>query len=616
MAFTFRVLGTIEVGNGDRAVLVPAGKLRSLLVALLLNANRLVPMEALVDALWDATPPRSAVANVRTYAVALRRLLADPALPDRSRLLSQEGTYRLMVEPGELDLADFTRLAAGGRAALRGGDPARAVTTLMAALALWREASAGLGVPRLGALGRWLTAVDEERLGTAEDLAEARLLRGEHAAVLGELRRTTAQHPMRERSWAQLMRALYQAGDVAGALRCYQDARHGLRDTIGVDPGPDLCQLHAAILARDPELGVRQAQPSAAGRTTAPGGAAGGPPRELPPDPGSLSGRAGAVERARRAAETGAGVLNVYGPPGAGGSALGVHLAHLLSARFPDGQLYLRLDSGDPSGAAGQLLQALGVTEADWPDGLAARGARLRSMLAGRRVLLLLDDARTAEQVRPLLPAGPRCLTVVVSARPLTTLDGVAPVPVPPLAEADGIELLHRWTGPERLGAAARDLVRLCAGLPLALRVVAARLAGRPDLPAADLVARLGPEHRRLDLLRAGDLSVRASLAARCALLSAPARDLLRRLADRRPYGTPDPDRRPYRRRDADRVADALDELAEVQLLAGDGRGGYRLPPLTRLYARELGGPAGTVPGSAGRQVDVSRLARACIPVA
>lgn len=593
MPFAFQVLGQIGVRYRAVPVELPAGKPQLLLAALLLNANRLVPVESLVDALWDESPPRSAVANVRTYAVGVRRLLADPETTAGSRLLGRERAYRIAVQPGELDLAEFTKLAEQGRASLRVGDPTRAEERLISALAYWREDHAGAGLLRVGGLGQRLAVLDDERLRTAEDLVDARLALNQHGVLIGGLRRTVAEHPLRERSWGQLMRALYRSGDVSGALRCFLDARTAMRDKLGVDPGPELCRLHAAMLARDPALDevprgreVREVPPQPL-RRIALCRPRPEPPRQLPAGLVDLVGRDQAANRVAAAVDAGARIVSIYGPPGAGTSAFAVHAAHLLAPSYPDGQLFVPLGLVDPAAASAHLLHSLGMADAAAPRDLAARTARLRSALAGRRVLLLIDGVNDAAQVRPLLPAGPGCLAIVAGSRPLPTLDGATLVPLGPLPPSDAVAMLRRSLG-HRVAAAdpavLRAVVDWCDGLPMALRIVAALLHGRPDRSLCWYAQRLREPQRRLDELRVQDLSIRESIAARCATVSPAAMDALRALA-----AMPGPvavrDIAAASAVSVDRTQDALDELLDAQLVGTDGDGGYQPGNLVRLFA-------------------------------
>ncbi|MEV6928531.1 AfsR/SARP family transcriptional regulator [Dactylosporangium sp. NPDC051485] len=595
MSFAFTLLGQIGVRYGAVAVELPVGKPQSLLAALLLNANRLVPVESLVDALWDEAPPRSAVANVRTYAVRVRRLLADPETAAGSRLLGRERAYRIAVQPGELDLAEFTELAAQGRAALRAGDAARATERLIAALACWRDDHAGAGLVRAGALGQRLAALDGERLRTAEDLVDARLALNHHDVLIGELRRTVVEHPLRERSWGQLMLALYRAGDVAGALHCFLEARAALCREMGVEPGPELLRLHAAMLARDPALNETSPVVAADAAPAPPlvmHRPRPEPPRQLPPGPAVLVGRDQAAGGVLAAVDAGARIVCVYGPPGAGTSAFAAHAAHLLAPRYPDGQLFVQLGPATDTGAAAaHLLHSLGVADEAVPRGLAARTARLRTAFASRRVLLLADGVDDVTQVRPLLPAGQGCLAVIAASRPLPTLDGAVLVPLPPLPPRDAVELLRRALGHERAEcedpAVLRELAERCEGLPMALRIVVARLQGRPDRSIGACAERLREPCGRLDELHVHDLSIRESLATRCATVSTTAMGALRTLV-RLPGPVTLPQLAVASALGAARARDALDELLDAQLVTGDGAGGHHAAPLVRLFAADV----------------------------
>lgn len=273
MGLSFRILGPLEVWRDGLPVRLGPGKQRCLLTALLLEPNRVVAVDRLVSAIWDGEPPRSAIANVRTYASGLRGVLAD----DRgaSRLAGRNPGYAVAVEEGELDLAVFSRLTRAGSTALAAGRAVEAVEALGEAVALWRG-SAAEDVCRSAALDRWLTALDEQRLATIEDWVEARQMLSDDGGLVGDLRRLTGDYPLRERMWRGLVLALYRAGDVSGALAAFRQAREAIVEDLGVEPGPELTWLHEAVLARDPALdGRARSAPSdgAADPQQEPGGA-------------------------------------------------------------------------------------------------------------------------------------------------------------------------------------------------------------------------------------------------------------------------------------------------------------------------------------------------------
>ncbi|WP_018349645.1 AfsR/SARP family transcriptional regulator [Longispora albida] len=571
METQFRLLGPLEVRSGGAALTLGAPKQRAMLAVLVLEAPAPVSLRKLTELLWEGTPPASATANLRTYAAGLRQLLGP------SRLLARDQGYQLRVEPGESDLDVFTRLVAEGRAA---ADPALTVAALGQALALWRG-PAGDQLPAGPLLGHRLAALDESRLLAAEEYTAARLALGAHTELIPGLRITTAEHPLRERSWEHLMLAVYRGGDPAGALAVYSAARRALQDLLGVEPGPGLQKLQAAVLARDPVL------------TPVPVVV----PRQLPPVP-PLTGRADDLAAILRAARAGGALIAVDGTGGVGKSTLALHAAHRLAGDFPGGQLYIDLQGAhaglppvEPGEALGRFLRAFGDPGVlgDTTAAAAEEAAgRFRTLLAGRRVLIVLDNAASAAQVRPLLTSAPQCAVIVTSRRVLSTLDATARVSLDVLPAGEAVALL----GPLGDEQAAREIAELCGGLPLALRIAAARLTGRPDRTAAALAARLRDERRRLDELGLDELAVRSSLAVSYAALATDAGQLaarafpalgLLKLAEIGPEVTA-----ALLETSPAEAAVALDQLAGERLIEPCGPGRYKMHDLLRLFAAGL----------------------------
>ncbi|WP_433318424.1 AfsR/SARP family transcriptional regulator [Micromonospora sp. CA-269861] len=530
MNLRFQLLGPLRIAAAGRVVPVGPQKQRALLAALLLSANERVSLDRLTGELWDQ-PPDSAVANLRTYASGLRRLLSelDGGSAGGDRLVSSAAGYQLRVDPGELDLHRFQTATEQGRAALVGGDHETATVRFREALDLWRgrpaeDVRAG---PELAAR---ITLLEEQHLSLVEELIQARLALGEHAAVTGELRLLLATHPYRERLRHQLMLALYRSGDVPAALSTYAETRAVFADQLGLEPGADLSRLHQAILRRAPELSLPDTGSNPVDEQPAPGPgnqpSPVEPPRQLPPDPAAFVGRADELRDIERAcvpatrSRTGPAVVVLHGPGGVGKTTLAVRAAHRLASHYPDGQLYLDLHGGapgvpsvEPLAALGQLLRALGVPARDVPLELAEATARLRSETAARRLLIVLDGADGAQQIRPLLPAGPHCAVLITSRRPTSTLDALR-LRLDRLSDAEARQLLDTLSGDGRAAAdpaAAARLVLLCDGYPLALRIAGARLAARPDWSVGVLADRLDNERERLDELRADDLAIRSS---------------------------------------------------------------------------------------------------------
>ncbi|GAB4052142.1 transcriptional regulator AfsR [Catellatospora paridis] len=567
----FRLLGPVALGRGGNPGGVPVPKVRCMLAVLLLDAGRVVSLERLTDELWGDQPPRSAVANLRSYALALRRALAAADI-DPDRLATTPGGYRLHVAPGEYDVSVWEALADEGTAALAEGRVHDAVTRLGKALACW-TGPALADVPVGPALAARATALDELRTARTEDLFEARLLAGEDIALVTPLREHIAGHPTRERAYGQLMRVLYTGGDAAAALDVYQQARQALAEQLGLEPGDALREVQAAVLRRDPALAPKPANSAVR-------------PRQLPPNPADLVGRE--RELAEMSGAT-AGVRNIHGPGGVGKSALAIRLAHTLAEDYPDGQLYLdlqgsnpRLTPLDPGDVLHRFLRALGTPDGDTPADAAEAGAMFRTRLAGRRLLVLLDNAVDAAQVRPLLPGTPGCLVLVTSRRALTSLDSAALLPLDVLDEADALRLL----GSRADARAAQQLAALCGRLPLALRIAAARLDARPDWSAADLVERLVDERGRLDELHTDDMAVRSCFQASYRALDAPAARAFRMAGLARAPHLSVTAMAALLGQTRAVAASALDRLVEARLVDMSA-GRVQLHDLLRLYAAE-----------------------------
>lgn len=595
---SFRVLGSLEVRRGDTLIPIKAGKQRALLASLLVSANRLVPVDELFARLWDDDPPRTARATLATYVMRLRRVLAQATTrPDhleaKGPIRTRPEGYLLEVDPEQLDLFRFQRLLA--LAEQQTDDPTAAATTLAEALALWRG-PALVDVPseslRRDVTPRW----EEQRLRALERRVDADLALGRHAELVGELTALTTEHPLRERFWYQLMLALARSHRPSDALDAYTRLRELLVDTMGLEPGPEIRELHQRILTEDVTL--HSAQANHGGPVVSPWRAL----CQLPLDIPDLVGRGALVRQIEKTLTTdscGVPVVMLTGAPGTGKSTLAVRTAHRLRSRFPDGQLFVRLTGAngtprDPADVLGELLTAVGVGPDALPDDLDARAAAWRARLADRAVLLVLDDAARTGQVLPLLPGTPGCGVLVTGRRLLAGVPGGSNVAVTPLGTEDATELLTLLVGAERIARepeAAEAIVRACGGLPLALRIVGARLAARPAASLATMAERLADEQRCLDELRSGDLEVRAGLALSYAALSPRAATAFRRIGllaslDVAPWVVgvlaDDPDGELL-----------VEELVEASLLTETGpdptgEPRYRPHDLLALYAAEL----------------------------
>ncbi|MER7397962.1 BTAD domain-containing putative transcriptional regulator [Streptomyces sp. NPDC000151] len=585
-----------------------------MLAVLLLHANRPLPREKLIDAVWGEAAPGRAVNLLQRHAAGLRRVL-EPGRPARapSRLLAwTEGGYVLSVPAGRLDLETVTAQVERGRAARAAGDWHAAAEALHGALHLWRgRLCEGLAGPLLDAERDRL---EEHRLSVLEERVEADLALGRHASVVDELAGLVHEHPLRERMCAQLMVALYRSGRQAEALAAYRKARALLAEELGIEPGPDLRHLEQAVLTADPALAPPDPQRPRPGPV----------PCLLPGDVAGFTGRARQLVQldeltAQDPASTAAVICLVSGTPGVGKTALTVHWAHRVRQAFPDGQLYVNLRGYDPEQpmAAGEalarLLAALGLRGQDIPLDVADRSARYRSELAGRRMLIILDNAATPEQIRPLLPGAPTCPTIVTSrdALPgLVALHGAHRLDLDLLPAEDAHALLHQLIGPrvEAEPQAAVALADRCRRLPLALRLTAELAAARPHHSLAELAAELADRERQLDFLQADEdpsTDVRAVFSWSYQRLPAQAARAFRLLAL---HPGPDWDRHATAAligAPPDQVRSLLDRLARAHLIQPTGPHRYTMHDLLRAYAAEL---ATTTDPPADRHAALTRL--------
>lgn len=529
----FRILGRLEVRNeSGRTCTLVRRQQRFLLAALLLNANRPVLMERIIDWLWEGQPPASAAQNLYNHVSDLRRRLGA-SNGDAGRIQNQSGCYLLRVDPGELDADVFEELARQGQHAAEEGQHALAVERFTRTLGLWRGDTVldDLGLPE--PLRTKIARLEQLRTDVVEAVFDARLAIGQHRELIPELEVATRQHPLQERLWGQQMLALYRSGRQGAALKVYQHARKVIIGELGIEPGPDLQRLHQQILAADPTLAAGP-EPRDAGQTTltrnappaaipATPPAAERPhptPAQLPLDMSSFTGRERELAELRcRTGDGGEGPAVICALDGIGGigkTALAVRFAHEVVESFPDGQLYVNLRGFDPDQpplapqeALGQFLRALGIAPERIPDDPLERAALYRSALVGRRTLIVLDNAIAPDQVRPLLPGSPTCLALVTSRNSLaglTAREGARRITLNILSTDEAVTLLARIAGRQRVHAepdAAKALAHLCGHLPLALRIAGERIAARPSLTLAELAEELEGEHNRLDMLAA-----------------------------------------------------------------------------------------------------------------
>ncbi|KAA2261960.1 tetratricopeptide repeat protein [Solihabitans fulvus] len=587
----FRILGPVEA-EGSAGRLRLGTKQTALLSVLLLQANRVVPVDTLVDAVWADDPPARASATLQTAVFRLRQALAaaEPGAEQRLAFVPGSSGYRLDTEPAELDLDVFRARVAGARTAAGSGRLSEAADQLRAALALWR------GAPLVALPGRHLAAqadrLAEERLVALEERLSVDLALHRAAELVPELRELVADHPLRERLRGQLMLALHLAGRQADALRVFDDTRRTLADELGVDPGPELCQLHQRILRGDRDLPAPAGAARQAGRN------------DLPGDIADFTGRDTEVRRLvavladnGRDGATAVVIAAVDGMAGIGKTTLAVHAAHQLADRYPDAQLFIDLHGHttdqnvvEPMAALDVLLRALGVPGDRIPTALDDRSALWRAELAERRALLVLDNAATAAQVRPLLPGTPQCLALITSRRRLADLEIARTLSLDVLPAVDAETMFTAIVGAGRIApesALVPEVMRLCGQLPLAIRVAAARLRSRPMWTVQHLVERLAQGHSGLSELTAGDRSVAAAFALSYRHLTAAQQRLFRLLGLH-----PGPD---FDVRAAAALADLpvgeaerlLEDLVDVHLLRQPAPERYQFHDLLRQHARQ-----------------------------
>jgi DNA-binding SARP family transcriptional activator/tetratricopeptide (TPR) repeat protein len=693
----FRILGHLEVQGPDGWTAISAAKWRSLLACLLVRPGQLVSTESLIFELWGETPPSTANNMVSIYVHRLRKDVIGDA--EGRVLVHRAPGYLLRVAPGDIDLQVFEALVGQGRSELAGGRPDRAAELLSEALGLWRGPLLA-DVPSSPALDTAVERATELWLDATELRIEADLACGRAAQLVAELRGLVGDHPMRERLWALLIRALDAAGRRAEAFEAFALARRTIADELGVEPGSELQRLYAELLAADksststpawprsatggpaskPVVPPRPARADAAseaetgtdGRTVAAAGAAGAPgqtiaarqdgdddvpawlpadspgsiaigtiadpgspggaapavaaavsgapdaasgsasdiprPTQLPTDIGDFTGRATPVEQlcalllgADSTGSSGAvPIAVVNGAGGLGKTTLAVHAAHRVRAQFPDGQLYVDLlgasaQPAEPGEVLARFLRDLGVAGDKVPAHDDERAALYRTRLTGRRVLILLDNARDAAQVRQLLPGSSSCAVLVTTRNRTPDLVNTRFVDLNVLEDTEALTLFSTVVGPERAAAepdATAEVLVACAGLPLAIRICAARLAARSQWRIATLASRLRSEHRRLDELSIGDLAVRASFQVSYDSLRPTARGVdparvfrllglwqgtqISLAGAAALVGVPE-----------DKAADTLEMLVDANLLESPAPDWYRFHDLLRVYATE-----------------------------
>jgi DNA-binding SARP family transcriptional activator/tetratricopeptide (TPR) repeat protein len=601
----WRILGPVEVaGPNGRVSRLLRPQHRAVLAYLLLNANLAVSTDQLVDAVWAGVPPASARTRVHACISQIRNAIRDAGADDRV-LTSQASGYRLEVVAAELDLTEFADLVARGRTAAAAAEPVPATELLREALGLWR------GTALAGAAGAFVeaaaAALQEQQLAAVEALMAVELTMGHHAPSVAKLSQLVAAHPLRERLVGQLMVGLAGSGRQAEALSVYADLRTRLNDQLGVEPGPEISAAHVRILRQelpaptmvgeDRQLPVPPSPPTAT-------------PAQLPTDIPTFIGRGEQLHRLdallseQNDQQAKAVVISaIAGSAGIGKTALAVHWAHRVTDRFPGGQLYTNLRGFDPAGPAltpadvlRGFLDALGVSPQRIPETLEALVGLYRSLLADRRVLVVLDNARDAEQVRPLLPGAPGCLALVTSRNQLQGLvvaQGAHHLALDLLSIDEAREFMDRRLGADRVAAEpdmVDDIIAGCARLPLALSIAAARAMTNRDFPLATLAKELSDSRGQLDAFASTDTAtdVRAVFSWSYHNLTPDAARLFRRLGLHPGPDLTAPVAASIAGIPIQRVRLLLTELTHAHLLSEHTPGRYKFHDLLHAYAAEL----------------------------
>ncbi|MEO3975598.1 BTAD domain-containing putative transcriptional regulator [Streptomyces sp. CAU 1734] len=590
----FRVLGRLEVSIDDRTVVLGKNRQLVILSLLLANVGRSLPVGRIMEAIWNGNPPRTAAEQVQTCIWRLRKSLAQAGAAGELIETTPNG-YALNISPESIDVHRFERQVGEARGLALKGDLSLAASRMRCALSLFRgPILSEISSPVVQAVvAKW----EERRLVVLEECIRLELECGHRRELIDELSVLVEENPLREQLRAQLMYALHSSGRRAEALEIYRAGRALLIEQLGLEPGRELQAMHQVILADEPpEESAPQQQRSAVLESV---------PEQLVadlPDYVARPGYEAVIRRVLTSRQDSVRICGLHGHFGLGKTALAVHIAHQVRDQFPGGQLFADLGHSDhtPTSTAEVLagfLRALGVPDHRIPADLSERAAQYRSLLSGRRVLVVLDDVRTAASVRPLLPGGPESAVLMTSRSMLSELPGNHAVKVGAMSGEQSVELISNVIGSARVEEspeAIRRITAACGGLPLAVRASAARLAARRHLDLRTLTARLSEPGRLLDELCHGALNVRAYLEPSVGALDPQSRRIwftvgLLQVPD---FGawvasaatdTPIP-----------RVEEVLEHLVDRGLVdvAGADRMGvvrYRIHRLAGLYAQERG---------------------------
>jgi DNA-binding SARP family transcriptional activator len=598
-----RLLGPLELSIDREEREIGGARQRVVLATLALNANRVTPIDQLIDAVWDSEPPTTARAQIQICISGLRRVLAGPG--DSARIRTRSPGYLLEIAESDLDTTQFACLVASARAHVDADRMSEALAALRSALSLWRgPAMAGLDSE---VLRRSATQLEDDRQAAIMERVRLDLALGRHEEIVGELFALVKAYPLRERFHEFLMLALYRSGRQAEALEVCRRARTVLMEELGIEPGQGMRRLEAAILNRDPALDIESTGRNTGARAaTAIAEAHPAVPRRLPASIADFTGRQDQLAEIRQAlADTddgevryGTRIVAISGKGGVGKSTLALRVAHELRDVYVDGHLYGDLESPQgldrSRGVLVRFLRALGIDGNAIPDDEEERADLYRSTMANKRVLVVLDGANSEDEIVPLLPAGTGCAVIVTSRVPLSGLPGAHLVDIEVFDVDRSLEMLRKIIGGERVAAeqdSAVELVTLCGGLPLAIRIAGARLASRPHWRIDVLVARLRNSVHRLDELTYRGLVLRSNIDLSYRTLSPTARRLFRLFALTTTHDFPAWTAAPLLDIDPFDAFEVVERLVEAQLLDTVQYPGenlrYRFHDLIRVFATE-----------------------------
>ncbi|WP_320065186.1 AfsR/SARP family transcriptional regulator [Micromonospora sp. RTGN7] len=596
----FSILGSLSVCHEGRDITPTAPKVRQVLAFLLVRRNQIVQVSEFIDELWGSNPPGSAMTTLQTYIYKLRRDVLE--LSGLANLHTQSCGYLLDVADEKLDLCRFESLSWQGRAAQEAGETARACELLSESLGLWRGRALS-GVTTGQILTAHVARLEEKRLRVLGMRIEGDMLLGRYEELVSELKGLVRAYPLHERFHANLMTALNRSGRRYEAFEVYGQLRDLLADELGLEPSASVQRLYQSLLHAEPADGPASPSRTGTARPAPPAVV----PAQLPADTPDFTGRTEMLDRVRRmltvrhGSGTTARAVSICGMAGVGKTTLALHAAHVDKAQFPDGQLYADLRGPSPRGAAAPtdvlagFLRALGVPEHQVPPTIEERSSLFRTVSDGKRLLVVLDDALSASQIAPLIPATPTSGVVVTSRWGLQDLPGVRVMKLDVMRPEESLELLCRMLGRDRV-AAERDqaerIIHRCGNLPLALRCVGARLAAAPTLTLHRMAALLETGPAPLDQLRFAEFDVRASQDKTYFRLASHDRSALRLISLLPPPTFTVATAASLLGVGADAVEDQLGRLVNYHLLEATSDRGtdtvrYQLHRLVRLYARE-----------------------------